>query len=242
MSESQGLGNDAQMINCVMLVKDRPRLTRQALETFVANTDVEWTLCLVDDASGPETASMLRIFAKGYPGKVVLLRNETSSGITAQVRNLGVYWSERRFGQGKWLCLLDNDVFCTAGWASKLIDSIQLCGPDTVLGGQNHPYHQPTKSYATAMGWCIQEYYALAGTSWLMSWMTWLKFGPLVETGAPGVGQSEDAAFSSKVREFGGLVGSIDPPCVYDCGLTQTGGTLSPGHDVKPRVDGVYYE
>lgn len=239
------------MLNCCMLVKDRPKLTRQALETFVKNTDVEWSLVLIDDASQPETAMMLRLFAKGYKDRCVLLRNETSSGITAQVRNLGVYWSERRFGRGDWLALLDNDCYFTPGWASKLIRTylaLDRRGLDFfLLGGQNHPFHLPIAKWAgndrdDGVDYQVEESYAVAGTCWLLHRISWEMRGPLVETGAPGPGQSEDADFCNKIRAAGGKVGAIHPPVVYDCGITQTGGTLSPGADVKPRVENVYYE
>lgn len=228
------------MMNCCLLVKDRPRLTRQALETFVANTDVPWTMCIVDDASGPETASMLRIFAKGHSGKVALLRNETSSGITAQARNLGVYWSERRFGRGHWLCLLDNDCYFTPGWASKMIQAWPPAGYQ-LIGGQNHPYHKHSGGIVMGESHEVRVYLAVAGTCWTLPWPVWDKYGPLVETGAPGVGQSEDAAFCNKIREAGGKVGAIWPQVVIHTGVTNSDGKPAIGMADAPRVEGVLY-
>jgi hypothetical protein len=75
-------GGDSPMMNVVMLVKNRPRLTHQALYTLTKNTDAEFNVTIVDDGSDQETLQMLTTFARLK--NVALLRNETSKGITGQ--------------------------------------------------------------------------------------------------------------------------------------------------------------
>jgi hypothetical protein len=107
-------------MNIVMLVKDRPRLTHQALWSLAKHTDVDYNVTIIDDGSGSETREMLRMFA-GTHKDAALLCNKTSKGITGQARNLGVYWSEQYFGRGDWLYLSDNDVAFLPRWASTMI-------------------------------------------------------------------------------------------------------------------------
>jgi len=230
------------MLNCVMTVRDRPRLTEQSILSFMAHTDVEANLTVVDDGSAPETRDLLRRMALEYPN-IAALRNETSRGIVGAAKNLGVYWSEKYWGRGDWLYLSDNDAYFTPQWAGTLIRAAH--GSEIfdirLIGGQNHPYHRPCTSLEHyTVDYYVREYLALAGTSWLMRWDTWDNFGPL-DANAPGVCQSEDAAFCNRIREAGGKVGAICPAVVFDTGIHQTDGKPSPGADIKARVEGVLY-
>jgi hypothetical protein len=47
--------------------------------------------------------------------------------------------------------------------------------------------------------------------------------------------------FCKAIRLDGYRIGAVWPEVVYDCGITQTGGTPSPGADLKPRHKGVLY-
>ena len=235
------------MINIVMTVKDRPRLTAQALRSLALNTVGDWNLTIVDDQGLYETLCVLNLFFRSRPKQVAILRNHTSKGITGQVRNLGVYWAERYWGRGDWLYLSDNDVFFTPDWDMRLIDARLNFGREfPLIGGQNHPYHQPVTERISDSSphygkLILREYLALAGTSWLMRWDTWGLYGPL-DAHAPGLCQSEDHAFCQKIREAGGKVGALDPPVVIDCSLTNTFGKPAIGAELKKRVEGVLYE
>lgn len=227
------------MLNIVMLVKDRPRLTAQALATLVKHTDVDYNLTLIDDASKPQTQEMLSFFARPYRN-VALLRNETSKGITGQARNLGVYWAERYWGRSKYLYLSDNDVAFLPNWASRMVavmeDHPGYAKGLRLLGGARHPFHQPNQHH---LGWW-QETDAVAGYSQLMRWDIWDAYGPL-DAHAPGVCQSEDHAFCQKIRQWN-RVGYIDPPAIVDCGLTTTSGGKAVGADSKQILPGLIYE
>lgn len=224
------------MINVVMLVKDRPRLTLQALSTLARHTDVEYNLTIVDDASKPETRDMLSLF--GLRGNVAVIRNETSKGITGQARNLGVYWAETYWGRGDWLYLSDNDVAFLPAWSSKMIAVTRTISSDDliVLGGACHPYHQPNYDHGE---WVETD--AVAGYSQLMSWEAWDNWGPL-DAHAAGTGQSEDHKFCREVVRDGHYVGYMKEPVLIDCGITGTDGKPATGHESKPIIRGVYYE
>lgn len=226
------------MMNIVMLVRDRPRLTHQALWSLAKHTDVDYNLTIVDDSSGPDTCEMLRMFA-GTHKQVALLRNGTSKGITGQARNLGVYWSEKYWGRGDYLYLSDNDVAFLPHWASCMENVLSNGYKDDLrlLGGARHPYHQPVP-HTEHEDWVETD--AVAGYSQLMKWDIWDSYGPL-DAHAPGVCQSEDFAFCQKIRAWNS-VGYITPRVIVDCGLTTTGGGKAIGAESKPILSGLIYE
>lgn len=220
-------------LNVVMLVRDRPRLTLQCLNTLTRHTDVPYNLTIVDDGSKPETRDMLTLF--GLRDNVAILRNETSKGITGQARNLGVYWAEKYWGRGDYLYLSDNDVTFLPSWASKMIDVFRV--PDLlVLGGARHPYHLPNHYHP---GWIETD--AVAGYSQLMDWDTWDTWGPL-DGHAPGTCQSEDFKFCQDIHKDGFKVGYMMDWVLVDCGLTGTDGKPSTGAEAKLKIEGYYYE
>lgn len=225
------------MMNVVMLVKDRPRLTHQALWSIAKHTDVDYNLTIVDDGSHTETMEMLQMFSYTQ-SNCALLRNETSKGITGQARNLGVYWAERYFGRGDYLYLTDNDVAFLPHWASSMVGILTTGYPRglRLLGGARHPYHQLNSAYGD---W--DETDAVAGYSQLMRWHEWDSHGPL-DAHAPGTGQSEDFAFCRKVIENHGKVGYVTAQVIVDCGLTQTNGSKAFGADRKPVYPGLIYQ
>ena len=221
------------MISIIMLVKDRPNLTRQALDSIFNHTvPGQYTLTIIDDASADKTATLI----KGYNALVV--RSSRPVGILGFLRNTGAAMSEKVFGRGDWLCFLDNDVAVFEGWLPKLATAIGSCSPKpTILGGQRHPYHQSPP----IPGRLILEVDAVAGYSMFMSGDTWDRFGPF-DANAKGIGQSEDWAFSQRVKKGGGIVGYIHPPVLAHTGLTNSDGKPATGHEAFERFPGLIYE
>jgi hypothetical protein len=226
-------------MNVVMPVRGRPRLTHQAIESLINTTlPITTTLTIVD-----ENDSALMDYKCALNGRdpINVLVEPSGTHILGKVKNFGV---NSILDRSEPLVICDNDCYFTYGWYERMIPLLKLAEKEGVLllGGQNHPYHKPIGEH---VGGLVREYYAVAGTCWMMSWSTWDRFGPFVETGAPGIGQSEDQAFCQKIRDAGYKVGACWPEVVYDCGITNTDGTLSVGHDVKLRrgeSEGVIYE
>jgi len=224
------------MTNIVMLVRDRYILTRQALDSLWEHTNYDdYTLTVVDDGS---TDFRVRHFTPD-------LYVERSSHTLSQLKNLCIYWSEQHFGRGDWLYISDNDVYFANGWLSDLIRTAKLTERDgfNLWGGQHHPYHKPIDSWISSVGMlCATEHDCLAGTSWLMRWSTWDKYGPFKRDTAPGVCQSEDYEFTQRLRADGGRIGVIHPHVVIHTGITNSEGKPAVGSDLFPRVPGVIYE
>ncbi len=258
------------MVNIVLLVRDRYKLTEQTIRTLYENTDPDsFNLTIVDDESEDfRVQRLLDIDKRGtfhflnrHNTSVVAVNN--SSHVLSKLKNLGVYWSEQRFGRGDWLYLSDNDVYFKPGWLDTMIDRATYSEPlgFRLWGGQAHPFHQPipTKENLEDVenGEGLTEHDCLAGTSWLMRWETWDRYGPFATGNAPGVCQSEDYAFTEKMRNSSLLrkfreldrephprIGVVNPHVVIDCGITNSDGKPSPGSDLKliHRIPGVYYE
>ncbi len=232
------------MINVVMLIKDRPVLTAQALYSLFHNTNGDFNLTVVDDESGEKS-----LVTSKETERTTVLKIHNSKGITGQARNLGVYWAEKYWGRGDWLYLSDNDVYFTEGWDKKMtwaFNSPKVQPMLRLLGGSTHPYHGANKSVEiggsiTGDSVRIDTHDAVSGYSHLMEWHTWDSYGPL-DAHAKGIRQSEDWAFCQKIIHDGGVVGSIDPPVVYDCGLTDTFGNPATGADKILRYEGIIQE
>lgn len=213
-------------VNIVMLAHNRPRLTTQCMRSLGDNTPADlYNLTVIDDASENRVIALDK--------NTSVLRIENSKGITGQARNLGIYWAEKYWGRGEYLYLTDNDMYFTPGWLEVLtynLKTLEMGGSPWVLGGWNHPYLQP-KDKAPLSARFVSSHDAVAGASQLMSWALWDKYGPL-DAHAVGVGQSEDWKFCQDLIKDGGYAGSIYPRVVFNCGITNSLGQLSPGADV----------
>src|ERR1041385_5657926 len=222
-----------------MLVKDRPNLTRQALQSIYHHTARDqFNLMIMDDNSGAATKSVIFNFYGIENSCHLVSQYSRSIGVLGFLRNVGAQVSEKVFGRGDWLCFLDNDVAVFEGWLPNLIHGANFLHHG-VLGGQRHPYHQV--SAPIIPGRPILEVDAVAGYSMFMSWSTWDRFGPF-DANAKGIGQSEDWAFSQRVKKGGGIVGYIHPHVLAHLGVTYSLGKPATGHEAFERFPGLIYE
>ena len=233
------------MVNIVMLVRDRYRLTRQALQSLYAHTAREdFNLTLVDDSSEDyRTINLLNEY--GQKANCAVLRIQTPTHILAQAKNLGVYWSESYFGVGDWLYLSDSDVYFLPNWLVDLTNvALETEKQDFLLwGGQVHPFHQPTTYNEFNDTFHVTTHDVLDGPSWLMRYGTWYEVGPL-SGNTPGTCQSEEYPFCAEILRSGCRIGVINPHVVLHTGLTNTAGEDAPGREERETymMKGVLYE
>lgn len=224
------------LLSIVLLVRDRPRLTNQCLESLYANTHVPFALTIVDDASQGETQRLLGSWQIRYiRSPIQVIRNDESHG-TGAARNRGVEAARTRFGRDGLLYLSDNDALFLPGWDEVLIDAHRMYPTVKIIGGYCHPYMRPnleSSARETVSGYHyrLTTRDAVSGLSWLMTWRTWDEFGPL-DANALGVRQSEDWAMSQRIVRDSYFVGSVEPNYVLNCGVRDTFGALSPGWEV----------
>ncbi len=233
------------MTNIVMLVRDRYKLTEQAINSLRKHTDPDqYNLTIVDDGS---TDFRVTRYLKWLAGpRTSVIRLEQSGHVLSQAKNLGVYWSGQHFGRGDWLYLSDNDVYFTPNWLPQLI-SVAVDTEDleyALWGGQIHPFHQHSKLEFKPDTTEMTEHEVLDGPSWLMCWKTWSIVGPLKSDTAPGPCQSEEYPFCNHLRASGKRIGVIHPHVVLHTGLTQTDGKDAPGRKEREKMmeAGVIYE
>ena len=237
------------MTSIIVLVHNRERLTRQTLESLVANTTAPYSAIVVIDNSTPETISIVEEIAENRTNmKYVVLRNTAEeSGCVGALRNLGAKTSEWTFGRGEWLYFSDNDLYFRPGWLEYMTGMLYHSEDVKVLGGYRHPFHGVNGHRGFSSWGRIELTDAVAGYSMLMKWDTFDKYGPF-DANAKGVCQSEDYAFCRKIAADGGLVGYSETPQILNCGLTNSEENPAIGHEhfkdapLRFNEEGVIYE
>lgn len=224
------------MVNVTMLVHNRPRLTRQALES-IGHYD---ELLILDDCSNEETKQLFQEF------DVNVFSMGESKG-TGYARNKVIEMSEKCFGRGEYLYLSDNDVkFLTPDWLETLIECYEEAWKHgfRVIGAYNHPYHQPIAAIRVSETHAVHEVHALALQSMLMRWEVFDKYGPFKETPPGRVCMGEDVEFGWAISKDGGRLGVVKPALLANAGITNSFGEKIPGWEIVQSQAplGVYVE
>lgn len=204
------------MTNIVLLIgPGRYRLTRQCLESLISHTDrLSYNLTIVLDSADFRVSMLVRSLADASGFTVLAVQN--SGHTLSQLKNLGVAWSDQRWGRGDgsgWLYISDSDVWFSEGWLEKLTSTAEFAESFKfrLFGGQVHPFHSPVGELIPITGQWVDdshpahravvwtEHSVLDGPSWLMRWSTWDQYGPFDRTTAPGVCQSEEYPFCRRL-------------------------------------------
>lgn len=232
-------------ISLVMPVAGRPELTSQAIHTALNNAHgIVWLTLVLEMGTKVEDLPGLPLENAGAQ----IIFNPLPKCIGA-AKNAGVAYASKTFGRDSLLYLSDNDVWFAPGWDMQL-KKAHVAYPDSfqIIGGGCHPFLQPNNKFN---GWFyldgkvyeVKSRDAVSGYSWLMSWETWDKYGPL-DANAPGVRQSEDWAMCQRVIADGKFVGALTPEVVIHTGVTDSYGEKIPGwEEIQARVpEGVLYK
>ena len=237
------------MVNFTMQVRDRPRLTVQALKSLAAAGLDGMTVTVLDDRSKEETREYVQAWCVSFDAHYV--RNDEPLG-TGQLRNMVMEESRKHFGQGEYVAPHDNDVFFKPGWMNELIDAYEKSWGFgfRLLGAYGHPFHkaisfiryvkgQPLPGGATSgTDWSsaaieefglVMEVQALATQSMIMRWDVWDKYGPFCPTPIDKTCQSEDVDFTNKIRKDGFKLGVVYPHLIHATALKNTFGDPGPG-------------
>jgi glycosyltransferase involved in cell wall biosynthesis len=211
------------VLSIVMLAQNRPRLTEQAIRSFIDHTASRYRLLIVDDYSAAETADMLDEYAEASEDRIRVVHSRIARLGPGLARNIGVKKADQ-WGRGDALYLCDNDACYRPDWDTRLLAAwpAAKAAGFQALGGYCHHYQQRGKAFGP-----VRELEALGLLSWLMDWATWDRFGPLDP--AVKINGSEDWAMSQKIRAAGGKVGVLEPAVVLNCGVTGSDGKSCPG-------------
>lgn len=220
------------MVNFTMQVRDRFKLTKQALESLAASGLDGMTVTILDDRSDDLTRAFIKLWCFVHDAHYV--RNETPLG-TGQLRNMVMEESRKHFGQGEYVAPHDNDTFYTSGWLEKLIYAYRFAWnyKFRLMGAYGHPFHHPLAYLPVKDGvfqvCTVNEVMALATQSMFMSWDVWNKYGPFCDTPVDKTCQSEDVDFTNKLRKDGFKLGVVYPHLIHATALKNTFGEPGPG-------------
>lgn len=210
------------MLNICMLVKDRPKLTEQALYSLYETVGDSCHVVIVDDGSQLETKKICCYYCQIYGWDLIVNRISIGPGAA---RNQSIKSIQHKWEIDKDLIYLcDNDCYFLSGWDEALLEAWPIAKEMgfKALGGYAHAYQQPI---STKNG--INELAALGLLSWLMDWDTWEKYGPFDPS--PDINGSEDWLMSQKIRRDGFKVGALAEPMIINCGATSSNGKPCPG-------------
>jgi glycosyltransferase involved in cell wall biosynthesis len=222
------------MVSIIVLVYNRPRLTRQTLDSLwqsLRHTKIEYELIVVDNGSDKVTKDMLKRYYDGFH----CINLNQNIGIGAG-KNLGV--NEALYDN---LYISDNDMYFDPGWLETITQTATAFPQAKIIGAFRHPYHGVITTHE-AKGATFEQSDQQVGSSWFFTKKTWSQYGPLLENVAYGV---DDVAMCNKVTASGFWVGSMLPYKVHHCGVTNSDGEKSPGSHLllaKPNNQKRYLE
>lgn len=211
------------MVSIIVLVHNRPELTRQTLDslhTTLSTTKVDHEVICVDNNSDLSTQKILEKFEFHH-----FIRLPQNTGV-GRGKNAGVAKAK-----GDYLYISDNDIYFYPKWLDTLVKAAQVFPEAKIIGAFRHPNHgcpAPIERKDMVFEPSDQQ----VGSSWFLSRQTWEKFGPLLEDVPVG---SDDVHFCNQVTASGALVGSIHPYKVFHCGLHNTSGEWSPGGELRSK-------
>lgn len=111
-----------------MSVFNAERTLRAALDSLLAQTCTDWECVLCDDASTDSSPAILEEYNTRYPGKFVLLRNETNRRLAFSLNRC------LEHATGKYIARMDADDLSIPERLEKQLDYLKS-HPDIVLVG-----------------------------------------------------------------------------------------------------------
>ena len=99
----------------IMPVWNKKELTGRCLDSIFENTDCDYRIIIIDNASDSPTREYLDRIKNSRPDKVILVRNQENIGFTKAV-NQGIINSS-----GDYVCILNNDIIVFGGWLTEMI-------------------------------------------------------------------------------------------------------------------------
>lgn len=125
--------------------------TRDCIDSILKNTDVDYHIIIIDNASDDQTAKYLDGLKETWSASISVLRNEKNEGFVKAV-NQGIRASNASF-----VCLLNNDTIVTKGWLKIMVDiasrdkDIGIVNPSSNNLGQRPAKGEPVGLYAESL-------------------------------------------------------------------------------------------
>ena len=132
----------------IMVVWNNLEPTKDCIDSIIRNTDADYRLIIIDNASNNETNKYLERLKDKEKPRVLLIRNESNLGFIKAV-NQGM-----KLSQAPYICLINNDTIVTKGWLGEMIKvaegspRIGLINPSSNTLGQKPDKGESIEAYA----------------------------------------------------------------------------------------------
>jgi len=132
----------------VMAVWNNLDLTKNCIDSIIKNTDIDYRLVIIDNASSDETKNYLERLKDKEGARVSLIRNENNLGFIKAV-NQGM-----KLSKAPYVCLINNDTIVAKGWLDEMIrvaessPNIGLVNPSSNTLGQKMGKGESLEGYA----------------------------------------------------------------------------------------------
>ena len=194
------------MSSCDIIIPvwNRKEDLNACVDSIEKNTQYSHRLLIVDNGSGPETASYIDNLKKTQGENLQLIRNEENLGFIKAV-NKGI-----KASLAEYVCLLNNDTIVTPGWLEEMValiekhTSIGIVNPSSNGLGQNLPEGVTPNEYALkskSQNGQFVELGSAFGFCMLMKRKLFSEIGLFDEI--YGMGNFEDTDFSLRAKEKG---------------------------------------
>lgn len=136
------------LCDIVIPVWNNLEVTRRCIDSITGDTEIDYRLILIDNASNDETKKYLESVRDRLGSKILLVRNENNLGFI-KASNQGM-----RLSDAAYICLLNNDTIVTKGWLAEMIKAassssiIGLVNPSSNNLGQKPGRGESPDSYA----------------------------------------------------------------------------------------------
>lgn len=131
-----------------MAVWNNLELTKSCIDSVIKNTDINYRLIIIDNASDDETKKYLESIRDKEGQRVTLVRNENNLGYV-KASNQGAGLSNASY-----VCLINNDTITTKGWLEEMIAAagsspkIGLVNPSSNTLGQKPDKFESVEDYS----------------------------------------------------------------------------------------------
>ncbi len=119
---------DYGKVSVLMGIYNCEKTLPEAIDSILAQTYTNWELILCDDCSTDHTYEVASEYAKKYPEKIILLKNEVNSRLAFSLNHC------LQNATGKFAARMDGDDKCTPDRFEKQLEYLHA-HPDAVLVG-----------------------------------------------------------------------------------------------------------
>lgn len=140
-----------KLVSVIMGIYNVEATLREALDCMLNQTYTNWEVIMCDDGSRDKTVEIAMEYVEKYPGKFILIRNETNQGLNITLNNC------LKEAKGEYIARMDGDDTCSETRFAEQVEildnnpEIAIVSSDMVffdesgVWGQTNVVEKPTK-------------------------------------------------------------------------------------------------